>query len=183
MVEQFFNPAADERVQVPKLVNLDEVRVITGQREVGVVLQKQIGDIVQMHEPVECGRAEAVVLAQFVAQQRGGLVHVVNQQRIFGRGLRDVMVNDHPLRFVEARFEGEIRDPRGPFAQFALFPLIVMIGFERYIRAVQLFGEPLQQGAGKQAVEVAFVSDDDIGFGWLHHDGKRLIQSSRRGEW
>ena len=61
MIEQLFDVAADERVQVPELVNLDEVRVIAGEDEIGVVLQKQIGDVVQMHEPVERGRVEAVL--------------------------------------------------------------------------------------------------------------------------
>jgi hypothetical protein len=55
MVEELLNPAADERLQVPELVNLDEVGVITGQRKVGVVLQKQIGNVVQMHQPVKRG--------------------------------------------------------------------------------------------------------------------------------
>ena len=83
MVEQLFNLAADERVQIPELVNLDEVGVIAGDRKVGIVLQKQIGDVVQMHEPVQRGRAEAVFLAQFVAQQRGGFVHVMNRAAHF----------------------------------------------------------------------------------------------------
>ena len=96
MIQQLLNVAADERVQVPELVNLDEVRVIAGERKIRVVLQKQIRDVVQVHEPVERGRAEAVFLAQFVAQQPGGFVHVMDEQRVFGRGLRDVMVNDRP---------------------------------------------------------------------------------------
>ena len=70
MVEQLFNVAADERVQIPELINLDQVRVIAGEHEIGIVLQKQIGDVVQMHEPVQRGRAEAVFPAKFVAEQR-----------------------------------------------------------------------------------------------------------------
>ncbi len=182
MIEQPFDLAADQRVQVPKLVDLDEVRVITGDDKVGIVLQKQIGDVVQMHQPIQRGRAEAVLLAEFVAQQRGGFVHVMDEQRIFGRGLRDVMVNNHPFRFVEARLEGEIGDPSGLFPQLALFPLVVMIGFERHVRVVQFFSEPLQQRTGKQAVQVAFVRNDDIGFGRLHHGNARLAESSGRGE-
>jgi hypothetical protein len=123
-----------------------------------------------------------VILAEFVAQQRGGFVHVMDQQRIFGRGFRDVMVNDHPLRLVEARFEGEVRDPRSPFAQLALFPLVVMIGFERHVRGVQFFGEPLQQDTGKKTVQVAFMRDDDIGFGRLHHGNPRVAEAGGRGE-
>ena len=64
MIEQLFNLAADERVQVPKLVSLDEVRVIAGEDEIRVVFQKQVGDIVQMDEPVERGRFDAVLFAQ-----------------------------------------------------------------------------------------------------------------------
>ena len=139
MVQQLFNVAADERVQIPELVNLDQVRVIARDHEVGVVLQKQVRDVVQMHQPVQRGRAEAVLPAKFVAQQPGGFVHVVNKQRVFGRGVRDVMVNDDPIRLVQARLEGEVRDPGGLLAQVALFPVIVMIGFQRDVACRKVF--------------------------------------------
>ena len=55
MVKQFFYPAVNERVQVPKLIDFDQARVIAGNHEIGIILQKQIGDVVQMHQPVKRG--------------------------------------------------------------------------------------------------------------------------------
>ena len=63
-----------QRVQIPELINLHQVRVIIRDEEVRVVLHKQIGDVVQMHEPIERRRAEALLLAKLVAKQAGGLV-------------------------------------------------------------------------------------------------------------
>jgi hypothetical protein len=87
MVEKPFDFAADERVQIPELVDFDEVRVIAREHEIGVILQKQIGDVVQMHEPVERGRMNAVFLAKLVAEQPGGFVHVMDEPRVFRRPL------------------------------------------------------------------------------------------------
>jgi len=42
-------------VEVPELVNLDEVGVVAGQHEVGVVFEEQVGDVAQVHEPVQLG--------------------------------------------------------------------------------------------------------------------------------
>ena len=88
----------------------------------------------------------------------------MNEPRVFRRGFGDVMVNDDPIRLVEPRFECEIRDPCGFFAQIALFPLVVMIRLQRNVRVENFFGEPLEQRAREQSVEIAFVSDDDFRF-------------------
>jgi hypothetical protein len=40
-----------------------------------------------------------------------------------------------------------------------------MIRLQRHGRAEEFFGEPLQQQAGEQTVEVAFVGDDDFRLG------------------
>ena len=66
--------------------------------------------------------------------------------------------------------------------KFALFPEIVVIRLQRHVRAEQFFGEPLQQHAGKQAVEVAFVRDDDFGLGQIRHGDGRLAAISMAGE-
>ena len=102
--------------------------------------------------------------AKLVAQQPGGLVHVVDELRVFRRGFRDVMVNYHPIRLVEARFKGEVRDPGGPLAQIALLPEIIVVSLQRDVRAEQFLGQPLQQRARQQPVQIAFVSNDDFRF-------------------
>src|ERR1035441_1043062 len=63
VIEKLFDLAANERVEVPELVNLDEVGVVAGQHEVGVVFEEQVGDVAQMHETVQLGRTEALLLA------------------------------------------------------------------------------------------------------------------------
>ena len=73
--------------------------------------------------------------------------------------LRDVMVNDHPIRLVEARLKSEVRHPGGPLAQIALFPKIVVIRLQRDVRAEKFLGEPLQQRTRQQSVEIAFVGE------------------------
>ena len=88
---------------------------------------------------------------------------------VFRRGLGDVMVNDHPFRFVHARFKGEIRDPRGLFAQIALFPIIIMIRLQRNRLVEYFFGQLLQQQAGDQTIQIAFVGENDFRFGQQHH--------------
>ncbi len=161
---------------------LTRTGVIAREHEIGIVLQKQIGNVVQMHQPVERRRAEALLAAQFVAKQAGGFVHVVDELGVFGSGISDMMVNDDPVLLVQARLKGEVRDPGGLFAQVALFPEIVVIGLQRNGLAEKLFGQPLQQHARQQTVQVAFVRDDHFRLGQRRHGGGRLIQAGAQGE-
>src|ERR1035437_3256352 len=103
------------------------------------------------------------------------------QMRVFRGDLGDVMIHDEPVHFIEARFKGEIRDPRGAFAEFALFPEIVMVGPRRPRLAVEMLGEPLQQQAGDQTVEVAFVGENNLRLGQRQHGAQtNLIGGARR---
>ena len=88
MVEKFFQLAREQGVEVPELVDLDQIGIIAGEDEVGVVFEKQIGDVVQMHEAIQFRRTQAGFLAQFVAKQPGGFVQVVDEMGVFGRALR-----------------------------------------------------------------------------------------------
>ena len=147
-----------------------------------VVLEEQIGDVVQVHQPVEGGRGEAGLPAEVIDERPGGFIDVVDEPREFGRGLGDVMVEDGPLRLVEPRFEREVRDPRGAFAQLALFPEIVVVGLQRDVCVKKPSGEPLQQHAGNQPVKITFVREDDFGFYQIGHDSRRLVKSAGQGE-
>ncbi len=71
-------------MQIPELVNLDEVGVIAGEHEVGIVFEEEIGDVVEVREPGERGRVEAVADAKFVAEQAGGFGQVVDEMRALG---------------------------------------------------------------------------------------------------
>ena len=106
----------------------------------------------------------------------------MNEPGEFRRGFRDVMVKDDPFRLVEPRFEREIRDPGGSFAQLALFPKIVVIRLERDVRAEKFFGKPLQQHTREEPVKVAFVGDDDFGSRQIRHGGQRLVQDGGQSE-
>ena len=73
-----------------------------------------------------------------------------------------MMIDNGPIRPVEPSFKSQIRHPRGFFAEFPLFPDIVVIGFEADICAEHLSRKPLQQYTGDQTVEIAFVCEDYI---------------------
>src|SRR5205814_10498249 len=75
MVEQFFRTPVNQCFEVPELVRFHQIRVVVGEDEVGVVFQEQIGDVVQMNQPVQRRRVEFVLPAKFVAEQDGRLVH------------------------------------------------------------------------------------------------------------
>ena len=182
MVEEFLDFAVEQRVQIPKLINLHEVRIIAGEDEVGVVLEKQVRDVVQVDKTIQRGRAEAVFAALFVTEQSGGFVHVVNQVRKFRQSFRDMMVNDDPVGFVEARFKREVGHPRGFFARLALLPEVVVVSFQRNVHIEEFSGEPLQQHTGDQTIEIALVGEDYI---WLRqgdHRVSKLVQTRRCGE-
>ena len=181
MIQQLLDVAADQRMQIPELVNLDQARVITGQLEIRVVLQKQVSNIVQVRKPGQRGRVQAVALAEFVAEQPGGFGHVVDEMRVFRRGFGDMMVDDDPLLLVQARFIGEIGDPGGFLARARAFPVIIMVGFERHIAVIKFPGEFLQHQPGHQTVKIALVGENHIRLGQFHH-GKSLIHRCWRGE-
>ena len=46
--QQLLKVAIEERVQIPKLVNLHEVGIIVGQHKIGIVFQKQVGDVAEV---------------------------------------------------------------------------------------------------------------------------------------
>ena len=181
MVNEFFRFAADESVQIPERINFHQPRIIARDFKIRVVLQKQIRHVVQMHQPVERGRAKAVLLAQFIGEQAGGFFYVVMQMRIFRRDLGDVMIHDQPVLFVHARLEREIRHPRRALAQVALLPEIIVIRLQRNLFAVNLLRQPLEQQAGDESVEVALVGDNDFRLGQRQHGGN-LAGRATRGE-
>ena len=158
-------------MQIPKLVNFDEVCIITGQLEIGIIFKKQIGDVVQVGKPCEGRRFNPILLAKFVTKQAGGFVHVVNKPCVFRRGICDMMVNDDPIRPVKTRFKCEVGDPCGFFAQLALSPEIIVIRLQRNLRIKKFFGELLQQCAREQSIEIAFVREDHFRFRQRRHDG------------
>ena len=162
MVEQLFNLSAEEVVQIPELIMLHQVRVVRRDQEIRVVLQEKVRDVVQMDNPVERRGTQPVFEAKFVTEQARGLVHIVHQHRVLRRNLRDMVVNDRPVLLVEAGFESEVGDPGGLLARLALLPEIVVIRLEVHGIAEKFLGEPLQQHAGQQPVEVALVGDDHI---------------------
>ena len=77
-------------------------------------------------------------LAQFVAKRAGGLVQVVNEKRVLGHNVRNVMVDDDPVRFVHPLFEIKIGHPPGFLPQFALSPGMIMVGLQRHVRIEEL---------------------------------------------
>ena len=152
MVQQFFDFAADERVQIPKLVAFHQVGVIRSADEVGVIHEEQISDVIQVDEAVERGRLNAVFPAQIVAEQSGRLVQVMDEGSVFREDVCDVMVDDDPFRLIHPVLKGEVCDPGGAFAQIALSPKVVVVGFKPDVRAKKLFGEPLEKDAREQSV-------------------------------
>ncbi len=90
MIKELLDVAADERVHVPELINLHEVRVIAGEDEIGIIFEKQVGNVVQVRKPGERGGFKAIAHAEFVAEQPGGLGHVVNEMCALGCGIGNV---------------------------------------------------------------------------------------------
>ena len=84
-------------MEIPEPVDFYEVRVIIREAEIRIVFQKKVGNVVEMNEAVERGRREPGFLAQFITEETGGLVQIVNEQGglrgVFGR----VMVDNYPV--------------------------------------------------------------------------------------
>ena len=55
MVQQLLDLSINQRVQIPELVDLHQVGIITSKDEVRIIFEKQIGDVTQMHQSVERG--------------------------------------------------------------------------------------------------------------------------------
>ena len=53
--------------------------------------------------------------------------------------------------------------------KLALFPEIIVVRLQGDFRAKHFFGEPLQQHARDKSVQIAFVSDDNVGPGQVSH--------------
>ncbi len=162
VVNEGFELAADDVVEIPEPVVLHEGSVVTGEREVRVMLEEQVAEVGQVDEAVELGIAEAVLLAEFVGKQGSRLGQVVDQVGLLRTEVAVVMVEDEPVAPVEARFEGEVRDPRHAFGHRAQLPALVMERFEGYVRAEEMLCEALQEHPGNQTVQVALVRADHL---------------------
>ncbi|MCD6052411.1 MAG: hypothetical protein K0Q55_3829 [Verrucomicrobia bacterium] len=165
VVQQVFQAAADDLMEIPEAVGLHQIRIVLGQNEIGRIFQEKIGDVVQVNKPFQGRGAKTVFRGQFVAKEAGGLGFVVDELGVLGRGIGDVMVQDEPVGLVEARFEGEIADPSGLFRHAALFPEVVVMGFEFDFGAVEVFRQTTEDQAGGESVQIAFMSQDNVGFG------------------
>ena len=65
-------------MQIPKLVNLDQVGVVAGQRKIRVVLDKQVGHVAEVDKAIQGRGTKAVLLAQLIAEQPRRLAGVVD---------------------------------------------------------------------------------------------------------
>src|SRR6185437_16426109 len=93
MVEQSFEIALDQGLEIPELVGFHQVRVVVREEEVRVVFKKEVGDVVQMDQAVKFRRPQLVLLAEFITKQSGGLVHRVDQLCIFWGEFSRMMVD------------------------------------------------------------------------------------------
>src|SRR3954464_3495682 len=98
-----------------------------------------------------------MLLTKLIAKQSGGLADIVNQQRIFGGNVRYVMVDDHPVWFVETLLKGQIRYPGSFLAWFALTPRVVVVSFKGNLSPKLLLCQALQQDTRYQPVQIALV--------------------------
>ncbi len=165
MIQQPLDLAVDQGVQVPELVHLHQIGVIVGQHKLRIVLQEEVGHVVQMNQPVQFRRAQFVVLAQFIAKQSGGLFQVVDKLGLFWCDLCGVVVDNHPVGLVQPRFETEVTHPGSGFPGFALAPGVVMISLQPHVGVEQLSREALQQYPRDQSVQIALVGQNYVGFG------------------
>ena len=135
------------------------------------MLEEQVRDVVQMNQPVEPGGAEFVLLAQLVTKQPRRLVRVMHQLSVSGRQLGGVMVDDDPVRLVQALLERQVTNPGRFFRQTALAPVVVVVSLQRYVGVEQLSGQAAQQQTRQQPVQIAFVGQNHFRFGQGHHTG------------
>ena len=68
MLQQLFRIAIHERIDIPKPVSLHQRAVVVGQLEIRVILQEQVADIPEVHQPVQRLRLKPVFPAQLVRQ-------------------------------------------------------------------------------------------------------------------
>jgi hypothetical protein len=183
MVKQTFRIALEQRLEVPELVRFHQVRVIAGKDEVGIIFQEEVGDIAQMNEPIEYWIGKAVLLTEFVTEERSGLGGIMNENGVFGGMFDGVVIDDDPVGFVEAWFEREVTDPAGRFDKLAVSPIMVVEGLDWNIVAKETPGQELAQEAGQKTVQIAFVRENNFGFWQRHHGPQTLACCSLDVEW
>src|SRR5262245_60111839 len=72
MIEQILDSPTNKRMEVPKRIYFDEIRIIACQHKIGIILQKQVSDVVQMNQAIQPGRGQALLFAELVTEQAGG---------------------------------------------------------------------------------------------------------------
>jgi hypothetical protein len=164
MVKESFGMALDQGFQIPELVGLHEICVVVRQEKIGIVFEKDVGDVVQMDQAVKFRRAEFVLQAKLIAKQTGGLVHGMDQLGIFWSKFSGVMIDDDPVWFVQPRLKCHVADPGGFFRKAALTPIVVVIRLQRHVNVEQCACQPTEQKARQQTVQVALVGQDHFGF-------------------
>jgi hypothetical protein len=175
MIQELLEVTAQQGVEVPELVGLDEVGVVGGEEEVGVVGEEEIADVVEMDEAVEGGRAEPVLAAELIAEEGGGLMGVVAELGEAGFDLGGVVIQDDPRGLIDAGVEGEIGHPGGSLAHLADAPVLVMEGLHGDFGSEESARQALEQHAGEVAVQIALMSQNDFRSGQFNH-GATLAQ-------
>lgn len=72
VIEDVLQFAFDQGVEVPELVDFDEIGVVVGEDEIGISFQEEVGDVVKLVEAIELGGLQAVLATEFVAEAPGG---------------------------------------------------------------------------------------------------------------
>ncbi len=148
MIEKILEVALDEFQKVPKAVNLYEVGVVGGEDEVGMVRKKEVRNVAEMDEALECGAAPVVTAAKFVGEEAGGFSEIVNELSGPRGAVGRMMIEDEPVGFIEAGLEGKVADPGGAFIEGALLPALVVKREQARLELKKPLGKPLQKQTG-----------------------------------
>ena len=143
MAHELLRVALDQFVEVPKIIDLHQIRVVASGVEFWISFQEQVRDVVPMHEAVEGGRAETLLHTEVVAQRTGGLGEVVDEPRVLAGETVRMMIDDDPAGLVETFLKAEIADPGALLAQFACLPRLIMIRLQLHVLTEEMPGQPL----------------------------------------
>ena len=180
VIQQAFQLPIEQFHQRMEVVGLHQFGVITGAFEIWVRFNEQVGHLGQMYQGVELFISQTMLLNKLIGQTGRTLLHIKMITGVPGLMGAGMMIDHHPTGAIQSRFHAQIAHPGGMLHHLPILPGRQVVGGKRDGSAKLVLCQTLEKTPRHKAIQIAFVSQNDLWFlQCLHGQGKLTLPQKR----
>ena len=180
VIQQAFQLPIEQFHQRMEVVGLHQVGVITGAFEIGSDSMNRSVTLVKCAQGVELFISQTMLLNKLIGQTGRTLLHIKMITGVLGLMGAGMMIDHHPTGGDPIEVPCSDRSPRRHAPPFADSARRQVVGGKRDGSAKLVLCQTLEKTPRHKAIQIAFVSQNDLWFlQCLHGEGKLTLSQKR----